>query len=98
MNTKSVEVKSKLGAIYLVKLDECLKLGFTWNLDKRLRLIDDYGVSRRIDLVKYIKGTKHMEKKLQSTLGGGIRGLYDFEDEQRVIGAMHDASLKLTQY
>lgn len=86
------EVPKELSAvIYLVKLDSHLKLGFTRNLDQRLKSFRSANV--RVELITSIEGTLRMERRLHSILGSKVRELYDFEDEQRIIEAM-DLSLR----
>jgi hypothetical protein len=91
----TTEPKNKFGRIYLVRLDSHLKLGFTRNLDKRLRRLGEASV--RVELIDWVKGTSYIEKQLNSMLGGAKNGLYGFEDEQRIIGAIHSVHLKLAE-
>jgi hypothetical protein len=83
----TTESKPKLGFIYLVYLDDQLKLGFTWNLDKRLRLLGKGGA--KVEIVEWIYGTSYMEKHLQAMFGGGMQGFYHFDYEQSIKEAMH---------
>jgi hypothetical protein len=74
------------GFIYLVKLDAHLKLGFTRNINKRLKSFETTSV--RVELIESVYGTMQDEKNLHSILGSKVRELYDFKDEQRIIRAM----------
>jgi hypothetical protein len=76
------------GFIYLVKLDAHLKLGFTKNLNKRLKSFESTNVG--VELIKSVYGTIQDEKRLHSSLGSKARELYDFKDQQRIIRAMMD--------
>jgi hypothetical protein len=92
MNTES---KTKSGFIYLVRLDEQLKLGFTWNLDKRLRLLGKDGAN--LYLVEWVDGTRYIEQQLHEMIGGGVQGFYHCDYEQSILEAMHSMSLNLYQ-
>jgi hypothetical protein len=70
------------GFIYLVRLDAHLKLGFTKNINKRLKSFET--TSLRVELIKSIPGSLQDEKYLHSILGSKARELYDFKDEQRI--------------
>jgi hypothetical protein len=70
------------GFIYLVRLDAHLKLGFTRNIDLRLKSFET--TSLRVELIKSIPGSLQDEKYLHSILGSKARELYDFKDEQRI--------------
>jgi hypothetical protein len=85
--------QSRLGRIYLVRLDGHLKLGFTKNLDKRLRLLGN--ASAKVELVEWVDGTSYIEKQLHEMIGGGTKGFYHFDYEQTIITAMHSVSIKL---
>jgi hypothetical protein len=84
--SSSKRSKKSTEVIYLVKLDAHLKLGFTRNIDQRLRSFKNTNV--RVELINSVEGTMQMEKRLHSILGSKARELYDFKDEQRIIEAM----------
>jgi hypothetical protein len=86
---KSKASQEKIGVIYLVKLDAHLKIGFTKDINKRLKSFQTTNV--RVELVKSIDGTLCQEKTLHSLLGSKVRELYDFKDEWRIIEAMNFA-------
>jgi hypothetical protein len=85
-NHKGRPSKNSKGCIYLVKLDAHLKLGFTRNINKRLKSFET--TNTKVKIIKTVEGTLKKEKKLHSVLGSKVRELYDFEDEQRIIEAM----------
>jgi hypothetical protein len=78
--------KDRKGFIYLVELDAHLKLGFTQNLNQRLKSFKT--TNAKVALIKSVKGTLQQEKNLHSVLGSKVRELYDLEDQQRIIEAM----------
>jgi hypothetical protein len=70
------------GFIYLVKLDAHLKLGFTRNLNTRLKSFETTSI--RVELIKSIPGSLQDEQYLHSILDSKARELYDFKDEHRI--------------
>jgi hypothetical protein len=96
MATASAASKTRFGRIYLVRLDGHLKLGFTKNLDKRLRLLGD--ASPKVELIEWVDGTSYIERQIHEMVGGGTNGFYHFDYEQTLIEAMHSMSIGLTQY
>jgi hypothetical protein len=96
MTTESTSAKSKFGLIYLVLLEDDLKLGFTWNLEKRLRLLAKSNTE--VVLLESVVGTKYIEKQLHEMLGCGMDGLYHFDYEQQIREAMHSVRLILHKY